>query len=244
MCGLGDSSLLCASQGALHFPSQYPDTKAGQRHQSEVAAEQGSKHKKRPASKRTNYLKYGVAAAFDPPWRELVSNWCNIEIKANTAQRTGQETSETDQTYENKQDFYVLRYGRVLRALSNLCHSGKRNSMNDVESKIAASVLSDECYRNALVPVYIEMVTKGIPGNLSMICIPTEQDFRNIQGTIDWKAPEEPKHKVPKVFTKAKTKAKTKELKAKREQIMEEVTKNAVKNIRGSCSREIGRLCV
>ena len=83
------------------------------------------------------------------------------------------------------------------------------------------------------------MVNKGTPGAMSMICVPSEQDLKDFQAKKDRNSPEEPKHKVPKLTTKAKTKAKTKELKKKLVEKLEEKRKNEVANIRSSCSREV-----
>ena len=121
VCGLKDSETLCASQGVLHFPSHYPDTEAGKRHQNDVMMEQIKKYSRKPTSKRTNYQKYGVALPFDPPWKELVANWCSHGDKSKIEQRTSQKVGENDDKFECKQDFFVLRASRVLRALSSLC---------------------------------------------------------------------------------------------------------------------------
>ena len=239
MCGLKDSSVLCASQGALHFPSYYPDTAAGQRYQSDVATEQLSKYKRRPPAKRTNYLRYGVAAPFEPPWRELVRNWVVNENEGGASEKNvgiGKEDSQ--------QNFYVLRCRRTLRALGNLCNSSPRKSMSAADSNLVTSLLEGQQYKTALVPVQVEMCSKGLPGAMSMICVPTEQDLKNIQGTKELNAPEESRHKIPKFSTKAKTKAGTKQLKAKLSQKLEEERKNRLAQIRNSCSREVaGFVC-
>ena len=239
VCGLKDSAVLCASQGTLHFPSHYPDTEAGRHYQNDVATEQMNKYNRKPASKRTNYLKYGVASPFDPPWRELVQNWCTCERKSNTVQRTEEKPDETREKSGYEQKIFVLRNRRVLGTLSKLCQCEDGKNMNANESKLVETILNDESYRTALLPVQIEMVSKGIPSAMSMICIPTEQDLKDFQGKKDWKPPQEPKHKVPKFSTKGKTKAKTKELKKKLTEKLEEKRKSQVENIRSSCCREV-----
>ena len=236
MCGLKDSSVLSASQGVLHFPSYYPDTAAGQRYQSDVATEQMSKYKRRPPAKRTNYLRYGVAAPFEPPWRELVANWAENQNESGASEKIEQSGAGKD---DNQHNFYVLRCRRTLRALGNLCHPVPRKSMSVEDSNLVAGVLEGQQYRTALVPVHVEMCIKGLPGAMSMICVPTEQDLKNIQGTKNLNAPEESRHKVPNFSTKAKTKAKTKQLKAKLSERREEERRNRVAQIRNSCSREI-----
>ena len=240
MCGLKDSSVLCASQGALHFPSYYPDTAAGQRYQSDVATEQLSKYKRRPPAKRTNYLRYGVATPFEPPWRELVKNWAVNQAEGCASEKNEQPAARNE---DSKQKFYVLRCRRTLRALANLCNAVQRKSMSVGDSNLVASVLEGQQYKTALVPVQVEMCSKGLPGAVAMICVPTEQDLKNIQGK-DLNAPEESRHKIPKFSTKAKTKAGTKQLKAKLSQKLEEDRKNRVAQIRNSCGREVaGFVC-
>ena len=241
MCGLKDSSVLCASQGALHFPSYYPDTAAGQRYEADVATEQLSKYKRRPPAKRTNYLRYGVVAPFEPPWRELVTNWAVNQNEGGASKKNEQSGAGNE---DNKQNFYVLRCRRTLRALGNLCHHVPRKSMSVGDSNFVNSVLEGQQYKTALVPVQVEMCSKGLPGAMSMICVPTEQDLKNIQGTKELNTPEESIHKIPKFSTKAKTKAGTKQLKAKLSQKLEEERKNRVARIRNSCSREVaGFVC-
>ena len=236
MCGLKDSSVLCASQGALHFPSYYPDTAAGQRYEGDVATEQLIKYKRRPPAKRTNYLRYGVAAPFEPPWRELVTNWAVNQNEKNEQPGAGNEDSQ--------QNLYVLRCRRTLRALGKFCNPVPRKSMPVGDSNLVTSVLEDQQYKTALVPVQVEMCSKGLPGAMAMICVPAEQDLKNIQGTKDLTYPEENRHKIPKFSTKAKTKAGTKQLKAKLSQKLDEERKNRVVQIRKSCSREIaGFVC-
>ena len=236
VCGLKDSSVLCASQGALHFPSYYPDTAAGQRFQCDVATEQLNKYKRRPPAKRTNYLRYGVAAPFEPPWRELVTNWAVNQNEKNEQPGVGNEDSQ--------QNFYVLRCRRTLRALGKFCNPVPRKSMPVGDSNLVTSVFENQQYKTALVPVQVEMCSKGLPGAMAMICVPTEQDLKNIQGTKDLNASEESRHKIPKFSTKAKTKAGTKQLKAKLSQKLEEDRKDRVAQIRNSCGREVaGWVC-
>ena len=241
MCGLKDSSVLCASQGVLHFPSYYPDTAAGQRYQSDVATEQISKYKRRPPAKRTNYLRYGVAAPFEPPWRELVTNWADNQNEGDASEKNEQSGAGEEDCQQN---FYVLRCRRTLRALGNMCRPVPRKNMSMGDSNLVASVLESQQYKKTLVPVQVEMCTKGLPGAVSMICIPTQEDLKNIQGIKNLNAPEESRHKIPKFSTKAKTKAKTKQLKAKLSEKREEERRNKVTQIRNSCSREIaGFVC-
>ncbi len=231
MCGLQDAAVQSTAQGALPFPALYPDTAAGRRHQRDVTNTSVTKYERRPPSKRTNYLKYGVAAPFEPPWTQLVSNWRHLEKMADEA-----AAAEED-------DFYVLRSKPVLRALNSLCSAGHQN-LTPAEAKLVETVFREENYRNVLVPVQVDMASKGKPGPLSMICVPEEQDWKEILRKPDYGGPEEPKHKVPQCPVKGKTKKETRILKTRRDETLAEVGKDAVKNIRFGCARQVaGFVC-
>ncbi|XP_016398324.1 ribonucleases P/MRP protein subunit POP1-like [Sinocyclocheilus rhinocerous] len=76
--------------GQPHFPHDYPDCPAGQRFQSEQEAELLEKFKRRPPSKRTNYIKHGCLAPFRCPWQQLTEEWEEL-VSTETASgcRTG-----------------------------------------------------------------------------------------------------------------------------------------------------------
>ncbi len=126
-----------------------------------------------------------------------------------------------------------------MRALNALCGAGLQNTISSGESEQAEKALKDEGFRKALVPVQVEMVSKGRPGTLSMICIPDKEDLKTAVEKKAWTGPEEAKHKVTTFPRKGKTKKGTKELKAKREEKLDELRTKAVKNVRWHCSREV-----
>ena len=170
-----------------------------------------------------------------------MTNWAVNQNEGGASKKNEQSGAGKE---DSKQNFYVLRCKRTLRALGNLCHPVLRKSMSVGDSYLVASVLEGQQYKTALVPVQVEMCSKGLPGAMAMICVPTEQDLKNIQGTKDLTAPEESRHKIPKFSTKAKTKAGTKQLKAKLSQKLEEEKKNRMAQIRNSCSRKVaGFVC-
>ncbi|KAK1806740.1 hypothetical protein P4O66_005246 [Electrophorus voltai] len=65
-------------KGMPHFPQDYPDCPAGARFQEQQEAELLEKFKRRPPSKRTNYIKHGSLAPFRCPWQQLAEEWEEI----------------------------------------------------------------------------------------------------------------------------------------------------------------------
>uniref|UniRef100_A0A4W4G133 Uncharacterized protein n=1 Tax=Electrophorus electricus TaxID=8005 RepID=A0A4W4G133_ELEEL len=65
-------------KGMPYFPHDYPDCPAGARFQEQQEAELLEKFKRRPPSKRTNYIKHGSLAPFRCPWQQLAEEWEEI----------------------------------------------------------------------------------------------------------------------------------------------------------------------
>ncbi|KAI2654810.1 Ribonucleases P/MRP protein subunit POP1 [Labeo rohita] len=203
--------------GQPHFPHDYPDCPAGQRFQSEQEAELLEKFKRRPPSKRTNYIKHGCLAPFRCPWQQLTEEWEElVNLSAETTSDCGTGPS----------DFAVLRsevprVGRApheaidcslsrsavchmisrcvcrslkaLRQLSAWCRpSSRRNSFP--LTRATAAALRQECGRS-LVWVRLRLLGKGQPALHATVCVPTTSDLQLLLKDAHSSGPQEPRHK-------------------------------------------------
>ncbi|XP_016140227.1 ribonucleases P/MRP protein subunit POP1 [Sinocyclocheilus grahami] len=168
--------------GQPHFPHDYPDCPAGQRFQSEQEAELLQKFKRRPPSKRTNYIKHGCLAPFRCPWQQLMEEWeelLNMSAETTGSCRTG--------------PFTVLRSLKALRRLSAWSHPSSRRSSSALTHATAAA-LQKEC-RASLVWVRLRLLGKGQPALHAMVCIPTTSDLQLLLKDAHSSGPQEPQHK-------------------------------------------------
>ena len=74
-CGLKELQKCSLEAQALHFPSDYPDTSAGQQHSNEQRQLLEAKYLRAPPDKRRNYGKLLIRQPFCCPWGEVVSAW-------------------------------------------------------------------------------------------------------------------------------------------------------------------------
>ncbi|XP_014772211.1 ribonucleases P/MRP protein subunit POP1 [Octopus bimaculoides] len=154
--------------GELYFPFDYPDTDAGLAEMSVIQTNKLEVYMQRPPSKRPNFERLGIPIPFYTDYLSLVQG-LNKDII---------------------QKFCVLRDRKKLIALSRLI-----SSTNDSKLKISKHFVGDGFYKQAIVPVIVEMISKGVPEHCSMICVPLKRDLVNLksQKAADVK---EPLHKV------------------------------------------------
>ena len=74
-CGLKELQKCSLEAQALHFPSDYPDTSAGQQYSNEQRQLLEAKYLRAPPDKRRNYGKLLICQPFCCPWGEVVSVW-------------------------------------------------------------------------------------------------------------------------------------------------------------------------
>lgn len=161
-----------------HFPHDYPDCPAGERCQSEQEAELLEKFKRRPPSKRTNYVKHGCVAPFRCPWQQLVDEWAElVELGGETQSRAGPV------------QFTVLRSVSVLRQLSAWCSSAS------AVTPAAAAALHQE-QQGALLWVRLRLLGKGRPELHAAVCVPTTSDLQQLTDGQS-SGPQEPRHPDP-----------------------------------------------
>ncbi|XP_065126684.1 ribonucleases P/MRP protein subunit POP1 [Paramisgurnus dabryanus] len=168
--GLHMSVMHSQFKGQPHFPHDYPDCPAGTLFQSEQEAELIDKFKRRPPSKRTNYIKHGCLAPFRCPWQQLTEEWEElVKLSAETTSscRTGPP------------EFTVLRSRTALRQLSAWCRpcSRGRQATRSVLTPEAAAALQRE-WGQSLIWVRLRLLCKGQPALHATVCVPTISDLQ------------------------------------------------------------------
>uniref|UniRef100_K7G0N9 POP1 homolog, ribonuclease P/MRP subunit n=1 Tax=Pelodiscus sinensis TaxID=13735 RepID=K7G0N9_PELSI len=99
--------------------------------------------------------------------------------------------------------FFVVRSRKLLRQLSAWCRPtcGKGQRVRPA-SKLGQKEMTEEallpifkCYRRALVWVSLSLLRKGSPELHAMICVPTQEDFLQLDKDQLFCGPQEPKHR-------------------------------------------------
>ncbi|GAB1601016.1 ribonucleases P/MRP protein subunit POP1-like [Argonauta hians] len=172
--GLNEACQTSLEIGDLHFPFDFPDTEAGLKEISVIQTKKLEAYLRRPPSKRPNFERLGVPIPFHTDYLSLVQ-----DLNKNS----------------DIQSFCVLRDRKKLIALSRSISSAK-----DTKLKISSLFVGDTFYKQTIVPVIIEMISKGVPGHNSMICVPRKEDLVNLKSKKS-KSFEEPLHKNKRTKT-------------------------------------------
>lgn len=208
--GVQEQHQLASEMTVPCFPQDYPDTGSGETHQQEIRNKKEAKYNRMPPAKRTNFIKKGIVAPFHYPWLKLINEWREID-NANTSN-------------SNYDRFYVLRNRAQLSQLHRLCLSKKAEAQTEADIP--------QLPANVLVGVKINLVSRGVPDDFTMICLPSAEDLSLLGQNKAYGGPKEPDHPDP---THPKTKAE-KKLKKKEKSSPLDV---AVETVRHSCSREV-----
>ncbi|XP_030638970.1 ribonucleases P/MRP protein subunit POP1 [Chanos chanos] len=201
------------NKGVAHFPHDYPDCPAGARFQQEQEMDLLEKFKRRPPSKRANYIKHGCLAPFRCPWQQLVEEWEEIVREGGDAGKspedtvTGQPTQLTEMlshpanSSAPRGSFAVLRNRKALKQLSAWCRptssKGQRAQRGSQTAALCpASVASlQTAHPSCLVWVRLSLLTKGHPVLHAMVCVPTADDLQQLLKDPHGSGPQEPQHK-------------------------------------------------
>ncbi|XP_072007612.1 ribonucleases P/MRP protein subunit POP1 [Engystomops pustulosus] len=206
--------------GAPYVPGDFPDTPAGVQSALEAKANLLEKYTRRPPAKRTNFIKHGVLSPFHCPWDQLTREWEMLEAIGKEPpkdepqrEKTGENppdeemkkepSSAAEKTLEEEnaageRDFSVLRSKKILKILSAAVSPVPQRSRKPSQphpeelSHILGSVLRD--FPRSLAWVRLSMMTKGSPELHSMICIPSEEDYLQLQKDKSFQGPVETKH--------------------------------------------------
>ncbi|XP_077088731.1 ribonucleases P/MRP protein subunit POP1 isoform X3 [Siphateles boraxobius] len=181
--------------GQPHFPHDYPDCPAGERFQSEQESELLENFKRRPPSKRTNYIKHGCLAPFRCPWQQLTEEW---EELVSLSEATGSSRDEMP--------FTVLRSLKELRLLSGWIRRRLRLRVTpdpalarlrvtpDPPLTPAAAAALQKEFRRSLLWVRLRLLSKGQPALHAMVCVPTTSDLQLLRADGHCSGPQEPRH--------------------------------------------------
>nr|XP_046254702.1 ribonucleases P/MRP protein subunit POP1 [Scatophagus argus]XP_046254703.1 ribonucleases P/MRP protein subunit POP1 [Scatophagus argus] len=215
--GLNMSLKHSQNKGAPHFPHDYPDCPAGVRFQEEQEAELLDKFKRRPPTKRTNYIKHGYLAPFRCPWQQLAEEWELISGEVGEERKgdgQAQTTTEADAVMEEEMTSHgditvtkpqsrvtVLRNRKSLRLLSGWCRpttsKGQRpcrvGEVPPLERSAATSFLTS--HGMSLVWVRLSLLFKGKPELHAMVCVPTAEDLQLLKKGPGHSGPQEPLHR-------------------------------------------------
>ncbi|XP_076850773.1 ribonucleases P/MRP protein subunit POP1-like isoform X2 [Brachyhypopomus gauderio] len=198
-------------KGVPHFPHDYPDCPAGAHFQEQQAAELLETFKRRPPSKRTNYIKHGSLAPFRCPWQQLAEEWDEIvkQDRDNHDNHPVKMEGEAEpggpsgglEVGAPPAAFTVLRSRKVLRQLSVWCLPSsaraqrvRRGSPAPALSPVVAMALQREWGR-CLVWVRVCVLGKGRPAMHTMLCVPTAEDLQRLRGDPRSSGPVEPRHR-------------------------------------------------
>jgi len=154
--GLNSRRQLELERGALSFPLDYIDTKAGRALLQEELRDVRSQYERKPPSKRVNYAKLNSLFPWMIDWNALLQYW----------QSQGPDTS----TMNVDGLVNVLRHSP--QHIANWLYE-------DQPSNIPSYVW------NSLVTVRIHMKSKGTPSPYSCIVFPTESDLALAQSNPD-----------------------------------------------------------
>ncbi|XP_028673135.1 ribonucleases P/MRP protein subunit POP1 [Erpetoichthys calabaricus] len=212
-------------KGTAHFPDDFPDCAAGMRFSGEQKKELLDKYKRRPPSKRPNYIKHGSVAPFLCPWQQLVEEWemiLKIEDERGVPEEcrgalpapesSGEQMSKgvkvkcADEEMKGSPgaaDFSILRNRTVLKQISAWClpTSGKGKRANCPASfsrqqiPSGAALLISAHNPRCLVWTRLSLLKKGSPTSHALICIPDPGDIQMLCADLTFCGPQEPKHK-------------------------------------------------
>ncbi|XP_060756098.1 ribonucleases P/MRP protein subunit POP1 isoform X2 [Neoarius graeffei] len=188
-----------------HFPHDYPDCPAGARFQEQQEIELLEKFKRRPPSKRTNYIKYGCVAPFRCPWQQLVEEWEDRVKQDEDDNQDSKTIKMKDVTLLSGDDpnpasaFTVLRSRKVLRQLSVWCRpsSRARRALNGCRAPLLCSVVTTSLqteWKRCVLWVRVHLLGKGQPALHAMLCVPTTEDLQHLREDPQWSGPKEPQH--------------------------------------------------
>lgn len=173
---LRDLESLAFEQKSPFFPNDFPDAIAGKQCELTVAEKLKNKYNKRPPAKRCNYVKLGIAFPFSYPWCSLIQDW------------NGEESSDK---------IYVLRDWKVLKQLRERVNTHHKKVMQqssiDTEGDSLSQGLTD--HKRSLAQVELSMLSRGVPNEFGIICVPTQEDLRLLQDDSTYSGPKEPVHK-------------------------------------------------
>ena len=175
-------------QSILHFPTDYPDTDAGQQLELNNLKMLQHNYCKYPPDKRPNFGKLNSPSPFLPAWSFIVDCYNKLVeqqgVDSGPVAKKAKLLPEKYSMLDDEITYYVLRSVKLLTLLSNLL-----DSLNVVKTSITTeeswlSLLNDmqlstiaTDHSNSLVAISFVMYHRGNPTARSMLCIPSTEDL-------------------------------------------------------------------
>ena len=184
----------------LHYPTDYPDTIAGQQLELNNLKMLQSKYCKYPPDKRPNFGKLNSLSPFQPFWSSLISQDTEHEDKEQDdgpVCKRARLSTDIGLVKDGEISYYVLRSVKHLVALARLldnlkvavkpaCEENWLSLLNDMQ---LSTLIID--HPKSLVPVSFVMCHRGNPIARSMICIPSTEDLLKLSNDDSYYGPVE-----------------------------------------------------
>ena len=177
----------------LHYPTDYPDTDAGQQLELNNSKVLQSKYCKYPPDKRPNFGKLNSLSPFQPSWSSVINQCTELEDNGPVCKKA--KLSKDEVTYGS---YYVLRSVKDLVSLSTSLDSLKTVKTTVTSEENWLSLLNDMQlstlivdHSKSLVTVSFVMCHRGNPTIRSMICIPSTEDLVKLSNDKSYYGPVE-----------------------------------------------------
>ncbi|KAL3086949.1 hypothetical protein niasHT_021813 [Heterodera trifolii] len=184
--GLHDKRALDFEAAIGTFPDDFVDCRAGTEAAQTEAKHLMGKYERRPHNRRIEFGEKGlnVAHPFTFEWETLLSEWDTTKGRRNS-------------TCESPPPFFVLRGRQALKRF-DCWFVGRLNANAAGDDSDGTSVpppILEECFAttssssvssivsssSVLVPVFLQMLRRGVPKRLSLITLPTDQDMQMLR---------------------------------------------------------------
>lgn len=216
--GLLEMENMALEAGRLEFPRHWPDTQASQEEATEEAKCLRAKDEKKPPSKRVNFKAFQVDFPYSCPWSRLVGEW-EEAILSSCAPNGVKNNSTTDSVGDagtklagrqcEVDKVLVVKDQIVLRKLQLICSAYSRETGSLKKQGVTAAPVDRpvvNCSLTAtreeikewgresrsLVPVRLTMLHKGTCHAFAQICIPSLEDFRELNKSANYSGPTQP----------------------------------------------------
>ena len=185
----------------LHYPTDYPDTNAGQQLELNNLKMLQSKYCKYPPDKRPNFGKLNSLSPFQPLWSSVIRQYTEQgDEKQDNGPVCKRAKLSTDDglVRDGEISYYVLRSMKHLVSLSKLLDnlmavkpavSSEENWLSLINDMQLSTLIVE--HPKSLVAVSFVMCHRGNPTVRSMICIPSTEDLVKLSNDESYYGPVE-----------------------------------------------------
>lgn len=177
--GLREASAHELERGLCEFLP--PDSKAGIEEMLRIEGDLRKSYFRLPPNKRPNFIKLGISCPFKCDWSNLIRDWISSQEESNGLSDGGESPSTTE-------EYFVLRDHKILQDLNKLIVEiwsslSKMPLANSTQENLHQKLIKFPKFpsqKYSLLPVRLEAVQKGVTDDMSIICIPSEEDIVKI----------------------------------------------------------------